>query len=63
MMPQLASVFLVLALVFTLVNAGILRWIFRINRMVELLESIDESLQQLPAVRDARRYEAKRRAA
>jgi hypothetical protein len=35
-------------------NVFLLRWIFRVNRAVKLLESIDRSLQYLPAVRDAR---------
>lgn len=46
---------------FLLFRAYVL-WYFKINRAVALLESIDRSLQQLPAVREARMRQAQLRA-
>lgn len=49
MYETLAAVFL-LVLLFVAVRSFWL-WYWRINRAIALLESIDESLKQLPAVR------------
>jgi hypothetical protein len=44
-------------------NVAILRWVFRVNHIVKTLESIDRSLQFLPAVRAGRTQAAQRKAA
>jgi hypothetical protein len=48
---QLVVTMIVIQLIIFAVFVMVTRWVFRINRMVRLLESIDESLRQLPAVR------------
>ena len=61
-MGQLLVWFLILGLGFAVLNIWVLRRVFRINEIVQTLESIDRSLQYLPAVRDARVPAAQRRA-
>jgi hypothetical protein len=46
---------LVIQLTFFAIFVMVIRWVFRVNKMVALLESIDESLRQLPAVRSSDR--------
>lgn len=46
-----------------LVIRSVALWYWRINRIVALLESIDESLRALPAVRDMRAAAHRRRVA
>jgi len=50
----LIAVFLLLSLVIFLVTRWFWCWYFKINEMVNLLKSIDASLQQLPAVAKSR---------
>jgi len=52
-----------IALGFFVVNVALLRWMFRVNHIVRTLESIDRSLQFLPAVRAGRTQTAQRKAA
>jgi len=52
-----------LAVGFFVLNVALLRWLFRVNRIVKTLESIDRSLQFLPAVRAGRQIAAQRKAA
>jgi len=41
-----------------LVLVTLVRWVFKVNRAIELLESIDESLRQMPA---AQAYRARKK--
>jgi hypothetical protein len=55
---RLATV-VVLIIILVLVGRAIVWWYFGIDRALKLLASIDESLKQLPAVRQ-HYYQAKR---
>lgn len=48
---QVVVTVVVIQLIIFGVFVMVTRWVFRVNRMVRLLESIDESLRQLPAVK------------
>ena len=56
------SVLIPVAILIGLFMAGrwVVLWYWKINRIVEHLASIDESLRQLPAVRDYDRQLARR---
>jgi hypothetical protein len=43
----------IVSIVLFMIGRMIVLWYFKIDRAIELLESIDHSLKQLPAVRSA----------
>ncbi len=62
-MGDALAVIMALGVIFFALNIAVLRWVFRVNKIVKTLESIDRSLQYLPAVRDARSKISSRKAA
>ena len=50
-MLSLIAIAIVVLVLVAWATRSIVLWYWRINKMVALLESIDESLKQLPAVR------------
>lgn len=53
-MGNLLLISVLAATCFLAIQVWVLRWVFRVNRILATLESIDRSLQYLPAVREGK---------